>query len=415
MTLHPRDNYNPVISCIGIEQSSCGPEVLGIHAWEVAIYNAWLEINLGALGANLKEVKRFVGENVEICAVVKADSYGHGSVESSKVFLGSGASSLGVATCDEGIELRNNGINAPISVLALSPTERFPEIIDASFFQTIASLETAMELSKVASQMKKKASVHVKVDSGMARIGFKPNSDSIRQIMEISRLPFISIVGVSSHFATSESKDKSFTYEQHKRYMYVADALRKKGLSFKAHISNSGGILSFPEMNMDIVRPGAILYGLDPTEEKCSISLQPAMTLKARVCHLAYVGKGESVGYDRTFVTQRKTLVGTVVIGYADGYASSLSNKSRVLAGDGYAPVIGRVCMDQIMLDLTEIKDIKEGSEVVLLGNKGGNEITVKELSGLSGLATRELLCKLGSSKRIPKIYVNSAPRSKSE
>jgi len=370
------------------------------------MFRAWLEIDLEAVAHNLLAVRRIVGAGVGICAVVKADAYGHGAVECAKVLLQNGADSLGVATCDEGIELQKNGINGKIAVLAHSPTDRFPEIIDASLSQTLSSLEAAKELSNAASNKKQTAAVHIKIDTGMRRIGFEPTTESIKKIMEISRLPFISIEGVSSHFAMGENPDNSFTYEQHKRYMFVVNALKEKGLSFSTHICNSGGVVNYPAMHMDFVRPGAILYGLKIFEDDVGIGLKPAMTLKAQICHIAQIKAGESVGYDRTFVAKRDTVVGTIVIGYADGYVSSLSNKSRIIAGKKYAPVLGRVCMDQMMVDLTDIDGIKEGSEVTLLGKKGDLEITANELADLGNVKIREVVCMLGNAKRVPRVYL---------
>ena len=369
------------------------------------MYRAWLEIDLGAITHNFHEVRRSVGTDVEICAIVKADAYGHGSVECSKVLIKTGVNSLGVATCDEAFELRNNDINCDIAVLAHSPDERFMEIITASLTQTISSLDTAKKLSKVASELNKTARVHVKIDTGMGRIGFSPMEQSIDTIMEISRLPFILIDGISSHFAMSECMDKSYTYKQYERYMFVANALRKRGLPFRAHICNSGGIINHPQMHMDIVRPGALLYGLNPLEWDCGLDLRHAMTLKARICHISRIKAGESVGYDRIFVAERETLVGTIVIGYADGFVSSLSGNSRVIAGNGYAPVIGRVCMDQMMVDLTDIYGVNVGDEVILLGEKGVLKITPNDLAHQGNIRTREVLCALGNAKRIPRLY----------
>ena len=368
----------------------------------------WAEINLDHIAHNMKELRNFLGGHINIMAVVKAESYGHGAFEAAQVLLENGADVLGVATCDEGIKLRQAGISAKIIVLAHSPKERFPEILENDLAQTVSSLDAARELSAAAQAKQKTAHLHIKIDTGMIRIGFKPTEESVDEIMEISRLPMISIDSVFSHLAMSESLDKSFSEEQFTRYQYVIDALKQKGLeNFKTHMCNSGGVLNNPNMHLDMVRPGLILYGTYPSNEiPKPLNLKPAMTLKSKISHLGVVDENESVGYDRTFYTDRKTLVATIVIGYADGYPSSLSNKASVIAGNGYAPIIGQICMDQMMVDVTDMPEVKVGDEVILFGKKNDLEITLEQLSPLCATKTREILCLSNLGKRIPRVYI---------
>ena len=380
---------------------------------------SWIEINLDHVSHNIKELRKFVDSHVSIMAVVKAEGYGHGAAEVSKVLIKNGADALGVATCDEGISLRKSGINSGINsgidsginsdilIMAHSPAQRYEEIISHNLKQTVSSLQMAKEISKAAQKLQKTASLHIKIDTGMSRIGFKPTSQTIEDIMEISHLPFISIDGVFSHLAMSETSDTSFSYEQSKKYQYITDSLKQKGLAnFKMHLCNSGGILNNTDLHFDMIRPGAILYGLYPTPEtNKALNLKPVMSLKSRISHLSDIEPGESVGYDRTFFAKRKTRVATIIIGYADGYPSSLSNKGKVIVGSGYAPIIGQICMDQMMIDVTDIKNVQENDEVILLGKKGDLEITAEHIMSLVKIKIREISCIIG--KRVPRVYIS--------
>jgi len=369
------------------------------------MHRAWTEINLGAIGHNVRAIRKHAGKDVKICAVVKADAYGHGAVECSKVVLENGADVLGTATCDEAIILRENGIKSDIIVLAHSPSKRFTEIINNNLSQTISSYDAAFSLSLMASEAKKTARVHIKIDTGMGRIGFKPTEGAASEILDIAKLKGIQIDGISSHFAMAETSGCSYTYEQFEKFNFVLNILKLKGYNFDPHICNSGGTLGFPEMHMSMVRPGLLLYGYDPMAPKTDIGLIPAMSVKARIAHISSVNTGESVGYDREFIAKRKTRAGVIIIGYADGYVSTLSNKGRVICNYKYAPVLGRVCMDQMMIDLTDVPEAKLGDEVVLLGQQGELQITANELSELGGIRLREVTCMLGNGKRLPRIY----------
>lgn len=369
----------------------------------------WAEINLDYIAHNMKQLRGFVGDKSEIMAVVKAEAYGHGAIETSKVMLYNGANSLGVATCDEGISLRKNNIFSEVLVLGHTHKERLLDIINYDLTQTIFNKETAVSLSNISRKQNKIAKINIKIDTGMARLGFKPTKETVDILIEISRLPNINITGIYSHLAMSESSDKSFTYEQYEKFMYVINMLKEAGITnFKAHICNSGAIINNKDLYMDMVRPGILLYGLSPSTEVNArlLNLKPAMSLKTRISYLKTLDKGVSVGYDRTFITSQKTIVATLPVGYADGYSRSLSNKGYVIVRNGYAPIIGRICMDQMMIDVTKIEGVKENDQVLLIGKKDNLKITVDKIASLQEGASREVLCSIG--KRVPRIYIKN-------
>lgn len=370
---------------------------------------AWAEINLDNIAHNTRQIKNFIGNNTDILAIVKAEAYGHGLIETSKVIVNSGATSLGVATYEEGITLRNNGISVDILILGYTPKQRLVDVINNNLIQTVFNKDMARDISKESKKLNKTAQIHIKIDTGMSRLGFKSNHTTIEDVLYISKLPNISITGIYTHLAMSESSDKSFTYEQYHQFQYITNRLKEEGLSnFKEHICNSGGILNNIDLHMDLVRPGLILYGLSPSLEvdTSKLNLKPALSLKTRISNLKTLSKGVSVGYDRTFFTKRETIVATVPIGYADGYPRALSNKGKVIIGNSYAPIIGNVCMDQMMIDVTDIKDIKMDDEVLLIGKKGDMEISADKIAELVGSISREVMCNIG--KRVPRVYIKN-------
>jgi len=372
----------------------------------------WAEINLDNIAYNTREIRKFIGQDTELMAIVKADGYGHGAIETSKVMLFNGATSLGVATCDEGISLRENNIFAEVLILSDTPKPKLIDVIENDLIQTIFHEETALALSELSKKYNKCAKINIKIDTGMGRLGFNVSEETINKIVSISELPNIEITGIYTHLAMSETHDKSFTHEQYGKFQYILSRLKEKGLTkVKKHICNSGAIINNKDIHMDAVRPGILLYGLPPSLEMKSITentldLKPAMSLKTRISYIKEVDKNVSIGYDRTFFTKRKTIVATLPIGYADGYSRALSNKGYVIVGDKYAPVIGRVCMDQMMIDVTEIKNIKGDEEVLLIGSKGNLEITADQVASLSGSISREVMCNIG--KRVPRVYIKN-------
>ncbi|NLO38700.1 MAG: alanine racemase [Ruminiclostridium sp.] len=368
----------------------------------------WAEINLDHIGHNVREIAKRVGKMTEMMAVVKADAYGHGIFETVPTLLESGASRLAVSMLDEAIQLRDIGVKVPILVLSYTDPVRAEEIIEYGITQTVFSHDLAQALSKAAVKLGKQARIHIKIDTGMTRVGFSPGYSAIKDVVEINQLPGIIIEGLFSHFASADEAEREYTLLQYEMFESIVQELNRIGILIPVkHISNSGGILQYPTLDLDMVRPGIILYGLYPSDEvdKTVIELKPAMSLKAKVVMVREVEPGVPVSYGRTYTTKRKSRIATIPIGYADGYSRLLSNTGRVLIHGEYAPVLGRVCMDQCMVDVTDIPTpVKTGDEVVLFGKQGNREITVEEVAALSQTVNYEVVCLIG--KRVPRVYL---------
>lgn len=371
---------------------------------------AWAEINLDNIAHNMQEVRRLAGKRTEIIAVVKADAYGHGTLETVPTLLENGATRLAVSMLDEAIQLRKIGVDVPILVLNHTDFRRLGEVLEYNITQTVYSHEMARALSEEAIRHGTKAKVHIKIDTGMTRVGFKPGYSAVKDVMAISKLDGIIIEGIFTHFAEADTKDRTYTYHQFELFDSIIKELNRIGMLIPIrHVSNSAAIIQYPEMTLEAVRPGIILYGIYPSKEvdRSAIDLKPAMTLKANIVHVKEVEPGISISYGRTFTTRRRSRIATVPIGYADGYSRLLSNKSRVLINGQYAPVVGNICMDQCMVDITDISgDVKAGDEVVLIGRQGDNEITADEIADLIGTIPYEILSVIG--KRIPRVYIRN-------
>ena len=376
---------------------------------------AWAEINLDNIAHNIREIRRFTNKSAEIMGVVKADAYGHGVMEVAKTLLDNGATRLAVSMLDEAIQLRRNGISAPILVLGYTDPIRATEIIENDVTQSVYSHELAQSLSDEAVKKGKKVKIHIKIDTGMTRIGFLPGYSAVKNVIEINHLPNIIIEGLFTHFATADEKDREYTLTQFERFMSICSELQRIGIHIPVkHCTNSGGIIEYPEMHLDMVRPGIILYGMYPSEDvdKTKIDLKPAMTIKANVILVKDVEKNTSISYGRIFTTQRPSRIATIPIGYADGYSRMLSNKGKVLIHGQYAPVVGRVCMDQCMVDVTDLNcDVEVGDEVVLIGAQGDNRITAEDVAQSIGLINYELVCNVG--KRMPRAFIQDGKISK--
>ncbi len=369
---------------------------------------AWAEINLDAIARNFTAIRKIVNKDVKIMCVVKADAYGHGAVEVGQTLLECGSSILAVATIDEAIQLRESGIAVPILILGFTHPLTYDRIVQYDIIQTIFSYDTAKYLSDTAVSVNKKAKVHIKVDTGMTRIGLRPDKDRISEIQQISILPGIEIEGIFTHFAAADQEDKSYTNMQFDSFMQFNRELEKSGLYIPIkHVCNSAGIIECPEMHLDMVRPGIILYGLYPSNEvdKGKISLEPALSLKARITMVKDVAAKLPVSYGGTYITRRPSRIATVSIGYGDGFSRLLSNKGHVLVNGEKAPIIGRICMDQCMIDVTYLKEnVAVGDEVVLIGRQCADEISADRLADEIGTINYEIICAIG--KRIPRIYI---------
>lgn len=365
------------------------------------------DIDLDAFRFNLDSIKKNINENTQIITVLKADGYGHGAVPLAKeAEKEERVWGIAVATVEEALELRRGGIKKPLLILGYTYQEDYDLIAAEELRPTVFKLSMAQELSRAALRKNKTVKIHIKIDTGMSRIGYRDLEKSVPEILEISRLPGLKIEGLFTHFARADEKETTPAYQQLEKYQAFQKALKEAGLKIPlCHCSNSAGIIRMPEANMDAVRAGIILYGLYPSEEveKEPVPLKPLMTLKSHIAYIKTLEPGVQISYGGTYTTQKETRVATIPVGYADGYARSLSNKGWVLIRGKKAPILGRVCMDQFMVDVTDIPEARELDEVMLLGKSQDQQITMEELGELSGRFNYEFACCI--SKRVPRIY----------
>jgi alanine racemase len=383
------------------------------------IRGAIAEISLSAIAHNLQSVKKIV-KNRPVIAVVKADAYGHGAAEVSKRLLKEGVSHLAVAYTGEAKELRDAAIKAPIIVMFDKGEIR--EFFDYNLIPVIFSLNSAESLSTEARKRGKAIKVHVKVDTGMGRLGLT-GSHVFEDLIKIAGMPGIEVTGLLSHFSEADLSDRSFAMQQLEKFHALRESLSGKvKRKIFSHIANSAAVLSFKESHLDAVRPGIMLYGYSPLNNPPSLTLPPrggglgrggvseqanlipAMTVKTRILCIRNVPSGTPISYGRTFITKRPSRIGVIPIGYADGYSRLLSNKAEVLVNGKRVPVVGRVCMDITMIDLTDVKNASENNEVIILGKQGKELITADELAFKANTISYEILTSLGS--RSQRIYV---------
>lgn len=371
---------------------------------------AWAEIDLDAITHNMEQIKKSIKKDTKVICVIKTDGYGHGALPIAENFENDEQVwGYAVATSEEALALREKGIKKEILILGYTFPYSYEQLIAQNIRTTVFMKDTAQLLSQEAIKTGKTCKVHIKIDTGMTRIGIHPDKEGIALIKEISQMKGIEIEGIFTHFATADEIDKTKTYNQLNIFKNFVEQLEQE-LQFNIpmkHCSNSAGILEMPEANMDAVRAGIILYGLWPSEEVMNgrlIQLQPALTLKSRIVYVKTVPQNQEISYGGTFVTFRNTRVATICIGYGDGYPRSLSNVGYVLINGQRASILGRVCMDQLMVDVTDIDgEVCVGDSVTLIGKDGDSLITMEELGELSGRFNYELACDLG--KRIPRIY----------
>ena len=371
----------------------------------------WKEIKLDAVKNNVKNIRGLLKDGVRLLAVIKADAYGHGAVEVAKSLLfDGGADYFGVATYGEAEQLRRAGINTPVLILGAVFDDEYAELVKDDITLTVFDFDTAKKLSDTAKKLGKTAKIHIKIDTGMARIGFLPSEDAVEEIIKISKLDGIEIEGMFSHFAKADEADKMPTRVQFEKFMFIKNELLKRGIQIPiCHICNSAGIIDFPEYHLDMVRSGIITYGYYPSDfvNKDALKLESAMSFKSRVVHIKTVEKGTSVSYGGTFTAKEKMKIATVSAGYADGYSRLLSNKADVIINGVRCRVLGRVCMDQLMVDATHLKNINLGDEVILFGKSGNNKVTVEETAEIMGTINYEVMC--GLSRRVPGVYIHGA------
>ncbi|MGB9662457.1 MAG: alanine racemase [Moorellaceae bacterium] len=368
----------------------------------------WAEVDLQAIAHNTQQLKRLLAPQAELMAIVKANAYGHGAVPVARTALDYGASWLGVASVEEALELRQNGIKAPILVLGYFPLEEARTVIEADLSQTVFTLEQARALSRAARILDRPARLHLKVDTGMGRLGFLPQ-EAVAAARAIAQLPGIALEGVFTHFANADARDKTYTRQQLNIFNRIIAELEREGIQIPwKHAANSGALIDLPESHFNLVRAGISLYGHYPSEEvdRGKLFLLPAMAFKTQVVLIKEVPAGTYISYGCTFCTPGPAKVATLPVGYADGYSRRLSNRAEVLVRGHRAPVVGRICMDYCMIDVTAIPDVEVGDEVVLFGRQGEACLPVEEVAGWLGTISYEVLC--GVSHRVRRIYLGA-------
>ena len=363
---------------------------------------AWAEINLSALRHNISAIKSRVAEGAKFCAVVKADAYGHGAVAVAREAVAQGADYLAVAVLSEAVKLREAGFTTPILILGPTQPQEADVVVRYRITQAVFTVEQAAALAAAALRQHTHAKVHLAVDTGMGRIGVRPgNAGAVAAA--IAGLPGIWLEGMFSHFASADSKDKMYAAEQFRRFQEAVAAVEARGIKLELrHIANSAAILEMPETHLDMVRAGIILYGLWPSDEvEHVIDLRPVMKVKARLSCVKDYHPGETVSYGRTFMAAREMRVGTLPVGYADGYTRLYAGKAVVEIKGQRVPVVGRICMDQCMVDVTDVNGARVGDEAVLFGSP---TLTADEAAGWLGTINYEVVCMI--SPRVPRVYV---------
>ncbi len=373
----------------------------------------WAEIDLAAIAHNVRELRRLIGDKVQLMVAVKANAYGHGAVEVARTALQAGADQLGVARVEEGITLRRAGIDALILIMGYTIADNAALLVEHRLMPTLYSLDNAKGFSEAAATANNTIPFHIKVDSGMDRLGVPCDAlqldlsqRPVEDIMAITQLPGLELQGLCTHFATSDHSDKTFANQQFSRFQTLVADLEAAGIEIPIrHAANSGAIIDLPETHLDMVRAGISLYGLNPSHEVdlSRIDLRPALTLKARIIHLKTIPAGTRISYGGTWKSQSTTTIATIPVGYGDGYSRLLSNKGQMLVKGQRAPVVGRVCMDLTMLDVGHIDEVKAGDEVVLIGRQGEENISADEMADLLGTINYEIVTQLMA--RVERVY----------
>jgi alanine racemase len=368
---------------------------------------AWVEINKEKAIHNFLEVRRAVGKDVKICAVVKADSYGMGALKLSEMYLENGVDMFAVAVISEALELRQEIKDKDILILGYTPEEFYDDAINNNLTLTIYNYELAEKLNEVAKTLNKKAKIHIKVETGMNRLGFSPTEENADKVKAISKMSNISIEGAFSHQARADEKDKTTAHKQTGKFISFMKMLENRNVTIPIkHIANSATIIELPEYYFDMVRPGIILSGFYPSDEvnKNEYKFEICVTLKARVANVKTIQAGEGVSYGHLFKAEKSTVVGTIPLGYADGYSRLLSNRGYIVVKGIKCPILGKVCMDQFMVDLSEVENPQIGDEAIIYGDGTDGAMTAEDVANMRGTISYEVLTNLG--KRLPRIYV---------
>ena len=376
--------------------------------YKEAIRPVWAEINLSILDYNIKNIKAKLGSGTKIIGVVKADGYGHGSVKVAEVLRANGVDTFAVSTLQEAIVLREAGATEQIISLSLTPNFYSNVLVEYDITPVISSLENARAISKTAAEVGKTVSGFIAADTGMGRIGYLTwDENAVSEIKEISQLPNFKIAGLFSHMSTADSADKTFSRQQEQCFNEFYDKLIAAGIEIPMRtFANSASVMELPSVYFDAVRPGIILYGCYPSDEvdKSSLSLKPVMSVKATISHLKDVPAGFSVSYGREFISKRPSKIATIALGYADGYPRPYAPKGEVIVNGVKAPLAGNICMDQCMIDVTDVPNVKVGDEVIIMGSDGKNTILADDIAKATGTINYEIICAFG--QRLPKVYV---------
>jgi len=366
----------------------------------------WVDINLDNLAHNMREVKRITSPKSLISAVIKADGYGHGALYIAQTLLDNGADRFAVATLSEAIQLKKAFKTTEIMVLGYTPNELIDGAIENGIIQTVYSYAQAEFFSQRAGSLEKTLKLHVKLDTGMRRIGMAISDETVDDLIKMSHLPNIEIEGIFTHFAVADEIDKTFTIKQVARFKSIIDAIEAKGLIIPIkHVSNSAAIIDCPEYNFDMVRAGIMLYGLYPSPDvnKGAVDLREAMSLKANIAHVKTVCAGEGVSYGHKYITTSDTQIATIPIGYADGFTRGLTFKAKGIVKGHIKPIVGRICMDQCMIEVDNL-EVKVGDTITLFGAADGNCIRIDDYAEMLGTINYEIVCMMG--KRIPRRYI---------
>ncbi len=375
-----------------------------MHHFKNYTTRTWAEIDLDALKHNFIQIKSLVDPKTKVMAVVKANAYGHGAVLCARTLIDAGADYLAVATVEEALELREAGIKAPLLILGYIPPAAAEAVIVNNITATVYSTDFAEALSQTATRLNKNCNIHLKINSGMERIGFEP--DETEKMLSVCRLPGLAVEGIFTHLACADEEDSGSVHTQYRLFEKTFTALQNAGISLPLkHILNSAGIFDFPEYQLDMVRPGIVLYGYYPSHfiHTERAELRPVMALKSRVAHLHTLQAGNSVSYGHTYTAASDRLLATIPVGYADGLPRLLSSRGKTLANGTAAPIVGRICMDQCMIDVTSVNTISVGDEITIIGKQGDEEITADVLAKLTNTISYEILCDIG--KRVPRLY----------
>lgn len=371
---------------------------------------AWIEVDLNSLRKNIRNLKKCTAEGADFMGVIKADAYGHGASKVAETLISEGVNRFAVVTLEEGIKLREESFTNPILILGHTIDEDFDKLIEYDLIPVVYKLSQAVNLNNLAKKANKEAKIHIKIDTGMGRLGFIPDDESIKELKQIYDMPNIIMEGIYTHLSTADQIfDTDYVYNQFNQFEKFLKALNNIGINIPIrHVANSAATINYPEMHLDMVRPGTSLYGLYPGPDMAlnpTIDLYPVMSIKARLVHVKYVPENTSVSYGRTFITDKPSVLGVVPMGYVDGVFRQLANKGEVLINGKRCPIVGTICMDQFMVDLTELENPKIGDEVVLVGQQGDETITADEMGSRAGTISIEVVTRMG--KRMPIMYIN--------